>query len=307
MSANTKIEWATHTWNPWEGCTKVSPGCANCYAAVRNHRFGMDNWGAGKPRRRTSAKAWETPERWHQECWQKYAGMDHRPRVFPSLCDWLDDEAPIEWFADFLALIYRTEEIDWLLLTKRPELFEKRLLAAQAFWAARGIGEPEFEFVEDWLNGKAPQQVWVGVSVEDQKRADERVPMLLNIPAVIRFLSCEPLLGTIRLFFKPWPPVAVVDWIIVGGESGPKARPCDVRDIMVLIFQGKDFGIPVFVKQLGSRPMNRNGRLPLKHHKGCDPEEWPAMLRVRQFPEAPSPLSVPLAEILVARRNKHAE
>src|SRR5205085_322251 len=119
-----------------------------------------------------------------------------RPRIFPSLCDWLDDEVPIEWLADFLKLIHDTPNLDWLLLTKRPENWSDRIHTAFRL--------PNDEPLETWLSGwldgdRAPHNVWIGVSVEDQQRADERIPLLLQIPAKVRFLSVEPLLSEVNL------------------------------------------------------------------------------------------------------------
>ena len=143
MGANTHIEWCDHTFNPWEGCTKVSPGCANCYAEARNARFGggeAPNWGKGAPRRRTSESYWNEPRRWNRAMENLIEAasrpgalepMPARPRLFcASLADWLDDEVPVEWLADLLTLIRETPHLDWLLLTKRPQNWWKRLGAA---------------------------------------------------------------------------------------------------------------------------------------------------------------------------------
>ncbi len=221
VSEGTKIQWATHTFNPWEGCTKVSPGCANCYAEARNHRFGMDNWGKGKPRRRTSAATWRGPVKWNAvasreqqsfECNPKQARFDGkepvRPKVFPSLCDWLDDEVPIEWLADFLKLIHETPHLNWLLLTKRPENFGERVLAALN-WNEENREEDESVPVDltlwlsNWIGAHVPpENMWIGVSVENQKTADQRIQELLKIPARVRFLSVEPMLE--RIDFSKW-------------------------------------------------------------------------------------------------------
>lgn len=271
MSEETKIEWATHTWNPWEGCTKVSPGCKNCYAETRNHRFKLDNWGKGKPRRRTSAANWRKPHKWNTEV---EAHPDYRARVFPSLCDWLDDEVPIEWLADFLKLIHDTPNLDWLLLTKRPENWGSRLAMA----------------CHDWGAGLFPPNVWIGVSVEDQQRADERIPELLKIPAALHFLSVEPLLEEVDLklckYLGAQPANAGhVDWVIAGGESGPSARPCHSEWVGSILGQCRMACVPVFVKQLGPHVIAGDGqRINLKHKKGGDPSEWPQDLRVREFP-----------------------
>lgn len=230
MSDTTKIEWCDHSWSPWEGCTKVSPGCLNCYAEARDkrHLFGPEShWGKGAPRRLT--KDWRKPVKWNKavgvpvavnwdccdDCGEP-AKAYHRQKVFPSVCDWLDAEVPIEWLARFLQLIYDTPNLDWLLLTKRPENFHERLLRALAH--AEGIdyatadaweGDAQTElgiWLNEWLSDDAtpPSNVWVGTSVEDQTRADQRVPALLKIPARVRFLSVEPLLGEIDLTSFLW-------------------------------------------------------------------------------------------------------
>jgi len=145
-----------------------------------------------------------------------------------------------------------------------------------------------------WLAGEAPPNVWFGVSVEDQIRAAERIPILLQIPAVVRWLSLEPLLGPVDLteagskVFAAW---SKLHWLVIGGESGHGARPCNVEWVRSLKDQGKHAGVPVFVKQLGANPHCDCGELPaggnaeMMHPKGGDPSEWPADLRVREFPE----------------------
>jgi protein gp37 len=322
MSDATKIEWTDFSWSPWEGCTKVSPGCLNCYAEARDKRHliePVDHWGKGAPRRRT--KDWKKPLAWNRAASKpvavNYGCTDdlgepakafYRPRVFPSVCDWLDDEVSIEWLADFLNLIRLTPNLDWLLLTKRPENWRSRIEAVIRLKTdGTGKGGMFWQWMVEWLGGKPPRNVWIGTSVEDQPRADERIPELLKIPAAVRFLSVEPLLGPVDIeeFFtaggdhidsRHWCPI---DWVIVGGESGPGARPCNVEWIRDIVRQCKAAGVPCFVKQLGARPVyNRpDGGFPmfsatptkevpleLKHPKGGDPAEWADDLRVREFP-----------------------
>lgn len=334
MSEQTKIEWADHTFNPWMGCTKVSPGCANCYAeATMDTWLGKVCWGKGQTRERTSPANWKLPLKWNAAgkvcvqcatpvgsdgdcaCGQIGAcGETRRPRVFcASLADWLDDEVPIEWLADLLQLIRETPELDWLLLTKRPVNWRERV--RQCILTCRQSCEGRCYWLQEWLNGNPPANVWMGTSVEDQQRADERIPELLKIPARVRFLSVEPLLGPISLsllttevpYRDGYEPTKVrsIDWVIVGGESGPKAGACDVVWIRDVVTQCKTAGVPCFVKQLGSNPtMQESGTfvsedservgdaianqpvvgLSLKSKKGGDPAEWPEDLRVRQFP-----------------------
>lgn len=289
MGTETKIQWADSTWSPWRGCTKVSPGCANCYAetlAKRNPGV-LGGWGKGAPR--VLAKNWEEPVRW-----QKRTAMDMpHPRVFPSLCDWLDDEVPTEWLARFLQLIWDTPSINWLLLTKRPELWAQRL---QKCIALKPVSLPALT----WFNGTPPTNVWFGVSVEDQIRCS-RIDAMAEIPAVLRWVSAEPLLSPLNLL--GWVAMAqrgdrpkresltrrLVDWVVIGGESGPKARECHADWIRSLVRQCQSAEVPVFVKQVGSRPIDRSVRAAewgvVKDPKGGDPNEWPMDLCVRQFPE----------------------
>lgn len=307
MGDKTHIEWTEATFNPWVGCTKVSPGCANCYAETEDKRRGWtpDGWGKGKPRKRTSAAYWKKPLQWNNNClpFRDSWGDPVRQRVFcASLADWLDDEVPIEWLADLLALIYATPRLDWQLLTKRPANWKRRLQAADAFRFGGTTPHECGPFVSRWLNGDPPPNVWAGISAEDQDRFEERVCSLLHIPAAVRFVSFEPLLGPIdatRVSMTPGLTTnpltggslcsAKIHWAIIGGESGPKARPCDVRWIRDLVDQCVAAGVATFVKQLGAVPVSevagQEARVfPLRHRKGGDWNEWPEELRVREMP-----------------------
>lgn len=311
MGERTRIEWADHSWSPWRGCTKVSPGCAHCYAetlAKRNPTV-LGEWGRGRPR--VLAKNWNDPVRWNKRAaplrlenavGESFTVSARRPRVFPSLCDWLDDEVPIEWLARFLTLIHETPHLDWLLLTKRPENFGTRANRASAYLFRDPVGEAlAAEWVESWLDGNAPANVWFGVSVEDQERAEERIPQLLQIPARCRWLSLEPLLGPVELAYPcfngadSFGSLEGLHWLVIGGESGPKARPCAIEWVQSLVNQGREASLPVFVKQLGSNPVVVDRRcgdyrqFTINDQKGGDEYEWPAELRVRQWPILPNP------------------
>lgn len=314
MGENTKIEWADHSWSPWRGCTKVSPGCANCYAEELANRFGPTWGGWGKGAERIVAKNWSEPVKWDKAslaAWDAERGKGlpgtypPRPTVFPSLCDWLDPEVPVETLARFLRLTYDTPNLTWLRLTKRPGLWEMRMAAALRILTFDHLSL--FSWIEDCINGKPPANVWDGTSVEDQIRADERIPALLRIPAVGRFLSVEPLLGPVEVFSEQTGELLHVsgdeynpgriDWVIIGGESGPGARPCNVEWIRSLVRQCAAAGVPAFVKQVGSRargrwadgaleiPPDNLWRLRIRHPKGGDPLEWPEDLRVREMPK----------------------
>jgi protein gp37 len=311
MAERTKIQWADSTWDPWRGCTKVSPGCANCYAeklALRNPAV-FGGWGPGAPR--VESKSWDEPLGWNRKAEQRRTEHDNRwdgtlrqafkpesipppprtPWVFPSKCDWLDEEVLREWLARFLALIRRTPNLNWLLLTKRPENWGKRLRDAHA--ATDG---PDRIAIAEWLDGHPPANVWVGASVEDDTRAALRIPRLVDIPAVLRFLSVEPLLGPVNLAYAAcngtdaFGTLPGIHWVIVGGESGPNARPCKVSWIHDVIAQCHRARVPVFVKQLGARPEVEAPSggwfqpVPVRHRMGGDPAEWPEALRVRETP-----------------------
>jgi protein gp37 len=191
-------------------------------------------------------------------------------RVFcASLSDVFDAEIPPEWREDLFRLIGQTPSLDWQLLTKRPENIP-------------GMLPPEWA---TWEEGYFPN-VWLGTSVEDQQRANERIPKLLDVPAAVRFLSCEPLLGPIDLL--PWidnapdEGQATIDWVIVGGESGSKARPFDPLWALGIKEQCEAAGVAFFMKQMGSNPVSYD----FADRKGGNIDEWPRDLRVRNFPGA---------------------
>ena len=234
---NSKNTWTDHTFNPWVGCTKVSPGCANCYAEAQDRRWRGDKtrWGEGVPRERTSEAYWRQPLRWNAEA----AKSGIRPRVFcGSMCDWLDSEVPIEWLADLMALIHCTPNLDWLLLTKRPENWHKRLLDVMKCRGQIRISAEVWALLQTcvaWEAGRVvPSNVWLGATVENQEMADKRIPALLRIPAKVRFLSCEPLLGVVDLS-KSYPDEFCVcsqcgHWAFHGVGSMMICTNCDCRE-----------------------------------------------------------------------------
>jgi protein gp37 len=246
MAENTKIEWAHHTFNPWMGCTKVSPACDHCYAETWSRRMGKGNLWQGD-RQRTTPLNWRQPLKWNAAC----ANAGIRQRVFcASLADVFDNQVPAEWRDDLWTLIRRTSNLDWLLLTKRPQNIAKML-------------PPEWP-MNGWPN------VWLGTTVENQEEANRRIPPLLAIPARIHFLSCEPLLGPVDLeHIDVTPPgarlatiipcletVSRIDWVIVGGESGGKARPMHPQWARNLRDDCAAAGVPFHFKQWGEfRPV----------------------------------------------------
>ena len=244
MGEVSDISWTDATHNEWIGCTKVSPGCANCYAeTLMDTRYHRVKWGKGQERKLTSEANRRKPLAWDKAA----AKAGKRTRVFSSsLSDWLDDEVPAIWLGDLLTTVESTPNLDWLMLTKRPQNWRSRLLAAQRAMMPRVNG-----FIERWLAGDPPPNVWVGTTTEDQKRADERVPRLCDIPARVRFLSMEPLLGPIDLPGDALVRPGGVDWIIVGGESGHGARPIAPDWVRSLRDQSKEAGVAFHFKQWG--------------------------------------------------------
>lgn len=262
---NTKIEWCDHTVNFWWGCTKVSPACAHCYAEkfagfVGKRLFGQPvKWGDGQPRAERLAAARKEALRIQADAATFAQEHGRRPRVFVnSMSDWLDDQVPVEWLAYLLETLHLCPAVDFLLLTKRPENWVRRI--AEAKWRSN------FESsVSSWLEGSPPSNLWIGTTVEDQERADQRIPHLLDIPAKVRFLSCEPLLGPVdfrlikRLMasFNSSPYgwhnwlCRRLHWVIAGGESGQGARPSHPDWFRSLRDQCRDTGVPFFFKQWG--------------------------------------------------------
>ena len=248
MAENSTIEWTTHTFNPWRGCTKVSPGCAHCYAETLSARNPgtLGKWGPNGTRVIASETQWKLVRKWDREA----AIAGRRDRVFcASLADVFEgpETMPAEAWPKvraarvrFFHLISETPDLDWLLLTKRPENVRRFCEAGDRSWAEN-----------------TPRNVWLGTSVENQAAADARIPHLLATDARVRFLSMEPLLGPVDLSrylpntFTGFPRGPRVNWAIVGGESGPKARPVHPRWVRSLRDQCRAAGVPFFFKQWG--------------------------------------------------------
>ena len=269
MGENSKIEWTDHTFNPWIGCQKVSPACANCYAEnetfVRVQRAkGRELWGPNSEHHITSEENWAKPLRWNEDA----KAARERRRVFcASLADVFEDRSDLELpRARLFRLINNTGHLDWLLLTKRPENIMR--LVAQV---RDNVGEGR-ELASSWCNGYPPRNVWIGTTVETQEQADKRIPELLKIPAKVRFLSCEPLLARIDLrhvqhnreveidaltgdhgVIRPLrgQSDAKIHWVICGGESGPNARPMHPDWARSLRDQCAAAGVRFLFKQWG--------------------------------------------------------
>lgn len=274
MGENTKIEWADFTFNPWIGCTKVSPACDHCYAEAQASRYwpGEQLW-AGN-RKRTSENNWRQPLKWNRQAAEFRAQHGRPPMVFcASLADVFDNQVPEEWRRDLWSLIDATPNLIWLLLTKRPQNIRKMLPPPNGagWWMARA-------------------NVWLGTTVENQVEADRRIPHLLSAPAAKHFLSCEPLLGPVDLRRIPYDDIdpseecgldaccgghlyhsaldagsvfcdgladpepvnsPSIDWVIAGGESGRDARPSHPDWFRSLRDQCAAAGVPFLFKQWG--------------------------------------------------------
>ena len=246
MGVETAIGWTDHTFNPWWGCARVSPGCQNCYAEAFAKRTGNDVWGANNDRRRFGDKHWAEPLKWDR----KAEADGVRRRVFcASMADVFEDREDHQADRQRLwDLIEETPHLDWQLLTKRPE---------------NVLTMTSFDFFERRPN------VWIGTTVEDQKRADERIPHLLAIPAAVRFLSCEPLLGPVSFRWAMWAPIygnhldglKGIHWVIVGGESGPRHRSLNLDWAREIRRQCDLAGVAYFFKQVGGRTPKAGGDL----------------------------------------------
>ncbi len=308
MSQQSNIEWTDATWNPVRGCVKVSPGCAHCYAETFAERFRGVNGHPYEqgfdlrlvPEKLSEPLSWKKPR-----------------RVFVnSMSDLFQDGVPDKYIEQVFSVMALAEKHTFQVLTKRPD----RMLA---WFKARRFDVKGSAILQTELAGECLYafpwplpNVWLGVSVENQHFADERIPLLLHTPAAVRFISAEPLLGPIRLKQQNpdgfWPPAAPqpdvawlrhkdwpddfqywstgLQWVIVGGESGPGARPFNIAWGRSIVEQCRAAAVPVFVKQLGAKPFEpySDGTpfvdLHLVSKKGGDLTEWPEDLRVREFP-----------------------
>lgn len=339
----TDIEWCDETWNPVSGCSKVSQGCKNCYA---ERVF---------PRPYPGRKF--TDVRCHPERLDQPLRMRKPRRIFVnSMSDLFHEDVPDEFIDRVFAVMADAMQHTFLVLTKRPERMREYLSPDNPRYTARRV----FDLMRGGVGKFDPdmhwplRNVWLGVSVEDQATADERIPLLLQTPAAVRFVSYEPALGPVDFERVLWPdkgghrvdvlrggywnregviafgPSAelgqpkggftnhgdmkdhLLNWVIIGGESGPGARPFDVQWARSVIAQCKAAAVPCFVKQLGRGGIHRSAShhfssttafpmhtclncgsaenttldcsFVMRDRKGGDWNEWPEDLRVREFP-----------------------
>jgi protein gp37 len=259
MSAASRIEWTEITWNPVTGCDRISAGCDHCYAlalARRLKAIGQPKYQAdGDPR--TSGPGFGVT--WHWKALEEpYRWGGSRSVFVNSMSDLFHAQVPVAFIDQVLAVCQDTPWHTYQILTKRPGFLA---------WHLSGFLS---------RHGPLPN-VWFGVSIEHAKTL-HRLPRLQQAPAALRFLSLEPLLGPL-----PNLDLEGIGWVIIGGESGPGARPLDLEWVRDLRDQARAAGMPTFVKQLGSHWARANGG----HPKGGDPTSWPQDLRVRQLPARP--------------------
>jgi protein gp37 len=297
---DTKIQWTDRTWNPTRGCRRVSPGCEACYA----ERHAFRHSGPGRPYEGIVTLGKHGP-RWTGDT-RFVGGKLDEPMRWPkpskvfvdSMSDLFYEGFTDTEIAAVFGVMAACPQHTFQVLTKRPQ--RAREWFAQADWvscaaaATYSASKRSFRTTGPW----PLPNVWLGVSVEDQQRADERIPVLLELPAAVRFVSAEPLLGPVALGLNLGIPLKdgtrwggskpLIDWVIVGGESGPGARPMDLAWARQLVRHCAHAGVPCFVKQLGAAPVAgapaERGLLQLADRKGGDMAEWPTDLRVRQFP-----------------------
>lgn len=269
MAELTKIEWTDRTFNPWTGCTKISPGCDNCYAEGWSKRSGHVKWG-NNPRKRTTDAYWKAPLAWQSQAEAFMQEHGRRQRVFcASLADVFDNQVDPQWRTDLFTLIRATPDLDWQLLTKRPQQISKML-------------------PDDW-GSEGYANVWLGFTAEDQVRFDQRKAFMRSIPARVWFISYEPAIGPLRFSLRDPTP----SWLIIGGESGPGARPLHPKWVEDVLDDCHARDIAPFFKQWGqyeNNPLTGQLNLSKSDMKGVDPFGKGGGLVngeiVRRFPQA---------------------
>lgn len=267
MAKNSAIEWTDHTFNPWTGCTKISPGCDNCYAEAWSKRSGHVKWGK-HPRKRTTEAYWRAPLLWQRRADLFEGTHRRRQRVFcASLADVFDNKADAKWREDLFQIIKETPRLDWQLLTKRPQNIEKML-------------------PPDW-SAKSYPNVWLGFTAEDQERFNQRAQFIERIDAAVWFVSYEPAIGPLRLSLDQSRP----DWLIIGGESGHGARIMRAQWARDIIADCTKYQVAPFLKQWGdyrSNPLVQEAGMPVDEVKLLDTDGKGGGLIdgevIRQFP-----------------------
>ncbi len=326
--SSTSIQWTDRVWNPTTGCDRISPGCANCYARTIAGRFWATQYPPVIEQKGQSAAGDEDFGATHVERPREFEDVQvhddrldepfkwRKPaKVFVnSMSDLFHKDIPDEFIDRVFAVMALTPQHAYQVLTKRPERMRDYVVSRgdplsfhiRMHTILQNADNPHSTPLHAW----PLPNVWLGVSVENQHFADERIPLLLQTPAAVRFISAEPLLAPIEISEylngdstghetggqAGWQTGASLDWVIVGGESGVGARRCDVAWVRLLVVQCLSAGVPVFVKQLGpwlhivgDKPAAPGftpwaSDIRLRDRKGGDPSEWPEDVRVREFP-----------------------
>lgn len=299
MGDRTRIEGSDASWNPTYGCSAVSRGCLNCYArriAARSAKQGQVYYGIAKYNslghpRWTGKLVHAADKTWEPLKWQ-----DGRMIAVDTMSDLFHERIPDAWRDEAYGVMALCPQHTFQVVSKRPQNME-RYFTAPDVW--QRIEAEARRIYSDRHGKRYPSEghlagpllnVWHGVSVESQRMADKRIPVLLRVPSHRHYVAAEPLLARIDLSRYL---AAGIGWVIVSGEGGPDARPCDVAWIRALVDQAHQAGTPIFVKQLGSATnvsgaTHETGRAPLdtRTPRASDMEEWPDAVRVRQMPEA---------------------
>lgn len=269
MGTKTGISWTDKTFNMVIGCSRYDECCVYCYAERLDARFYKEgHWGVKSDRKTMSEKYWKSPLAWNENA--KKNGINFK--VFcSSMADVFEDNDKLIPEREKLwKLIKATPNLTWQILTKRYDCIEKFL-------------------PEDWGDGY--DNVWLGISVGLQKRADEYIPVFLKVKAKTKFLSCEPLIGEINL--SPYLKTGNINWVIVGGESGNgsvpedksvkfRYRECKLEWIESIVKECKENNIAVFTKQLGTHLAKT---MKLKDKTGADVDEFPESIKFQEFPK----------------------
>lgn len=267
MAGDTKIEWCDASLNFWIGCDRIGPGCDHCYAAVSSaaRALGVE-WSPKAPRHRTAKSTWRQAYRWNR----KAEAEGRQWIVFAnSLSDMFDNKVSPKWREEAWRVIRDTPHLIWIVVTKR-------------------IGNAARMLPPDWGEGYPNVCLMATACTKAEVNRDSMT--LWKTPARWRGLSMEPLLFDLAAFDdvrwnNGWALVLdAMDWIIVGGESGPESRDCCVNTVARIIADCAAAGTACFAKQLGARPRIHGCQIALRHPKGGDPAEWPEGMRVRQFP-----------------------
>ena len=276
----TKIEWTEETWNPVVGCNKVSPGCDNCYAERMAKRLRA----MGKPQYQSvvndkgwtgktdfvEGSAFDAPLGWKAPC-MVFVG---------SMCDLFHPSVEIGILTHVFDIIEQTPQHTYQILTKRPEQ------ALKMMWGKHGEGWRYFG------NSDYHPNIWFGVTAENQEQADKRIPILLQIPAAVRFVSIEPMLEPVSLLMWNNESECLIDQVIIGAESGPKRRECKIEWVRSIVEEQRYLDTSVFVKQIYLRGCRKCGFDPCTHLNGHRPKEFlikdinqfPADLRIQEYP-----------------------